>query len=35
MRELIDANPGLQSQFARTVHFPDYTTEELIAIFEG
>ncbi len=35
MRELIDANPGLQSRFARTVHFPDYTTEELIAIFEG
>jgi hypothetical protein len=34
MRLLIDSNPGLQSRFARTIHFPDYTTEELIAIFE-
>ncbi|MGI9051189.1 MAG: AAA family ATPase, partial [Ilumatobacteraceae bacterium] len=34
MRALIDTNPGLQSRFARTIHFPDYTTEELIAIFE-
>ena len=34
MAELIDANPGLKSRFVRTVHFPDYTTEELIAIFE-
>ena len=35
MAALIDANPGLQSRFARTVHFPDYTTEELVAIFES
>jgi AAA lid domain/ATPase family associated with various cellular activities (AAA) len=34
MAELIDANPGLKSRFTRTVHFPDYTTEELVAIFE-
>ena len=34
MAELIDANPGLKSRFVRTVHFPDYTTDELIAIFE-
>ena len=34
MAELIDANPGLKSRFVRTVHFPDYTTEELVAIFE-
>jgi hypothetical protein len=34
MRQLIDANPGLQSRFARTIHFPDYTTEQLISIFE-
>lgn len=34
MRELIDTNPGLDSRFARTLEFPDYTTEELVAIFE-
>jgi hypothetical protein len=34
MANLIDANPGLKSRFVRTVHFPDYTSEELIAIFE-
>jgi hypothetical protein len=35
MATLIDANPGLKSRFTRTIHFPDYTTEELIAIFES
>jgi hypothetical protein len=34
MADLIDANPGLKSRFVRTVHFPDYTSDELIAIFE-
>ena len=34
MQRLIEANPGLESRFARTIHFPDYTTEELVAIFE-
>ena len=34
MQELIDTNPGLDSRFARTIEFPDYTTDELIAIFE-
>ena len=34
MRELIDTNPGLDSRFARTLDFPDYTTDELVAIFE-
>lgn len=34
MGALIDSNPGLKSRFSRTIHFPDYTTEELIAIFE-
>ncbi len=33
MAELIDANPGLKSRFTRTIHFPDYTTSELVAIF--
>lgn len=33
MQELIDSNPGLSSWFARTIHFPDSTTEELIDIF--
>ena len=35
MATLIDANPGLKSRFTRTVHFPDYTTEELVAIFSS
>ena len=34
MDELINSNPGLKSRFTRTVTFPDYTTGELIAIFE-
>ena len=33
MTELIDTNPGLKSRFTRTVEFPDYDTEELVAIF--
>jgi Holliday junction resolvasome RuvABC ATP-dependent DNA helicase subunit len=34
MAELVDANPGLKSRFTLTIHFPDYTTDELVAIFE-
>jgi hypothetical protein len=34
MGELIGSNPGLESRFARTLEFPDYTTDELVAIFE-
>ena len=34
MGELIATNPGLESRFARTLPFPDYTTDELVAIFE-
>ncbi len=34
MGELIATNPGLESRFARTLEFPDYTTDELVEIFE-
>ena len=34
MQELIDSNPGLKSRFTRTIHFPDYDTDELVAIFD-
>ncbi len=34
MQGFIDTNPGLQSRFTRTIEFPDYTTDELIHIFE-
>jgi SpoVK/Ycf46/Vps4 family AAA+-type ATPase len=33
MQTLIDSNPGLKSRFTRTIHFPDYDTDELVAIF--
>jgi hypothetical protein len=33
MTELIDTNPGLESRFARTFQFPDYTASELGQIF--
>lgn len=33
MSELIDTNPGLKSRFTRTIEFPDYDTDELVAIF--
>lgn len=32
MGELIDANPGLRSRFPKSIHFPDYSTEELLQI---
>jgi hypothetical protein len=35
MRKLIEANPGLESRFTRTVEFPDYTDDELVAIFDS
>ena len=35
MHEFIESNPGLRSRFPKTIHFPDYTTEELLSIFES
>jgi len=35
MEEFLGSNPGLRSRFSRTVHFPDYTDEELATIFES
>ena len=34
MTGFIDTNPGLRSRFTRIVNFPDYTTDELVTIFE-
>lgn len=34
MQTFIDANPGLQSRFNRYIHFDDYSSDDLLAIFE-
>jgi hypothetical protein len=34
MEEFINANPGLKSRFTRFIDFPDYSTDELVEIFE-
>jgi hypothetical protein len=35
MEELVAANPGMRSRFPRTVHFPDYSDDELVRILES
>ncbi len=34
MQSFLDSNPGLQSRFSKNIHFPDYSPEELFAIFQ-
>lgn len=33
MKRFVNSNPGLQSRFAKYIHFPDYTADELTKIF--
>ena len=33
MHDFIDSNPGLKSRFTQTIHFDDYTADELTQIF--
>ena len=34
MKKFVESNPGLKSRFNKYIEFPDYTADELIAIFE-
>jgi SpoVK/Ycf46/Vps4 family AAA+-type ATPase len=34
MEAFVHSNPGLESRFNRFMHFPDYTVEEMLAIFD-
>ncbi len=34
MEEFIHSNPGLESRFNRFMHFPDYTIDEMMGIFD-
>lgn len=35
MAKMLRSNPGLSSRFQRTLNFPDYTADELVAVFQG
>jgi len=35
MKRFLKSNTGLVSRFNRFIHFPDYTTQELVEILEG
>lgn len=35
MARFIKSNPGLKSRFSSTVHFPNYTADELLEVFDG
>jgi Cdc6-like AAA superfamily ATPase len=35
MDEFVNSNPGLRSRFPKTIFFPDYSTDELVRIFES
>ncbi len=35
MEKFINSNPGLKSRFNKYIHFPDYSSEELMQIFES
>jgi SpoVK/Ycf46/Vps4 family AAA+-type ATPase len=35
MDVFVNANPGLRSRFPKTINFPDYSSDELIKIFES
>ncbi|HEV7886399.1 MAG TPA: AAA family ATPase [Acidimicrobiales bacterium] len=35
MVEFVESNPGLRSRFPKAIHFPDYSTDELVAIFQS
>jgi SpoVK/Ycf46/Vps4 family AAA+-type ATPase len=35
MADFVAANPGLKSRFPKTIEFPDYSTDELLRIFDS